>query len=97
MKIHRPVARDHRDPRPKRRAVAQRVKLLVCVEKNVLHQVVNFGARHTRQQNAVYKGRVKIVETSKTIPIAVQNRSDQHHLNRYFLRLLSGGAATTAR
>ena len=71
MKINGAVAGDHRDPGSKRRCIAQRVQLFVSVKKDVLYEIVNFGPGHSRQQNAVYEWRIKIVETSESVSVTV--------------------------
>jgi hypothetical protein len=95
--INGTVASDHCDPWTKRGRIAQRVKFLKRVQKDVLHKIVNFSSRHTRQQDPMHERSIKIVETREPVSIAVEHCSNKHHFDRRLLRLLGGGVCLRAR
>src|SRR6185295_11723951 len=53
------------------------------VQEDVLDQVFNFAARHSRQQDSVYERRVELVKLSKHVAIAREDRTHNHGLRRY--------------
>ena len=78
MEVNSTITSDHRYPGSKRRSIAQRVKLLVGVQKNVLHEIIDFSPRHSSQQNAMHQWCIKIVETPESISIAVEDCPHEH-------------------
>src|SRR5687768_8989047 len=82
MKIDGAIASDHRDPWSKGGAISERVQLSVSVQKDVLDQIINFGARHTSEENAVHERRVEFIQTSEAVAVAVEHRCDQRNFNR---------------
>jgi len=90
VEINSTIAGDHCDPGPKRRSIAQRVKLFERMKKDVLHEVVNFSSRHTGEQNAMHEWRIQTIEFAKPVPITFQDRRNQHSFDRCRWRMLGG-------
>src|SRR5687768_12424179 len=91
IKVDGAVAGNHCDPWSKRRFVAQRIKLPVRVQEDVLNEIIDFAAWNASEQDAVDEWRVKSVKLSESVAVAFECSADQHGFDSRLIQLLGCG------
>jgi hypothetical protein len=60
------------------------MQLLERMKEDLLNHILNFAARHSRQQDSVYEWRVKMVKATIHVSIAFKHCPDKHSTFREF-------------